>query len=86
MAFYFSNSIPPPVPGGTPRAQETARGQRVNQAQYVEERLRKSFPPVAVAGVVTFFHSVRDSADPAGYVYLLYRRGGWLPEHHSLPK
>ena len=34
------------------RPQESpARAQRVNQAQYVEERLRNGLPPVAVAGV-----------------------------------
>ena len=33
------------------RPQEPARAQRVNQAQYVEDRLRNSLPPVAVAGV-----------------------------------
>ena len=49
MAFYPNNSMPPPVPAGTPRAQETVRGQRVNRAQYVGERLRNGIPPVAVA-------------------------------------
>ena len=43
--------MPPPVPAGTPRTQESARAQRVSQAQYVEERLRKGIPLVAVAGV-----------------------------------
>ena len=33
------------------RPQEHARAQRVNQGQYVEDRLRNSLPPVAVAGV-----------------------------------
>ena len=33
------------------RLQEPAPAQRVNQAQYVENRLRNSLPPVAVAGV-----------------------------------
>ena len=51
MAYYLSNSMPPPVPAGTSRAPETARAQRVNQAQYVEERLRNGLPPVAVAEV-----------------------------------
>ena len=43
--------MPPPVPAGTPRAQETAPAQRVSQAQYIEERLRNDIPPVAVTGV-----------------------------------
>ena len=33
------------------RSQEPAQAQRVNQAQYVEDRLRNGLPPVAVAGV-----------------------------------
>ena len=33
------------------RPQEPARAQRLNQAQYVEDRLRNGHPPVAVAGV-----------------------------------
>ena len=31
--------------------QESARAQRVNQAQFVEDRLRNGLPPVAIAGV-----------------------------------
>ena len=53
MAFYSNSSMPPPVPAGTSRGQQTARAQRVSQAQYVEERLRNGIPPVAVAGVAT---------------------------------
>ena len=33
------------------RPQESARAQRVNQAQFVEDRLRNGLPPVAIAGV-----------------------------------
>ena len=33
------------------RSQETARAQRVTQAQFVEDRLRNGLPPVAIAGV-----------------------------------
>ena len=52
MAFYSNNSIPPPVPTGTPRPQETARAQRVSKAEYVEEeRLKNGIPPVAVTRV-----------------------------------
>ena len=43
--------MPPSVPAGTPRTQETARAQRVSQAQYIEERLMNGIPPVAVDGV-----------------------------------
>ena len=39
------------MPAGTPRAQETARAQRVSQAKCIEEPLRNGIPPVAVAGV-----------------------------------
>ena len=48
---HYPNSMPPSVTPSTLRPQETARAQRVNQAQYVEERLRNGLPPVAVAGV-----------------------------------
>ena len=50
MAYCPSNSVPATGPNST-RPQESARAQRVNQAQYVEERLRNGLPPVAVAGV-----------------------------------
>ena len=45
--------MPPPVPAGTPRTQETARAQRVSQAQYVEERNRNGIPPVTGSEVAT---------------------------------
>ena len=53
MVFSSNRSMPPPVPAGTSRGQETARAQKVSQAQFVEERLRNGIPPVAVAGVAT---------------------------------
>ena len=53
MEFCPPNSMPPPVPAGTQRTQESARAQRVSQAQYVEERLKNGIPPVAVAGVAS---------------------------------
>ena len=51
MADYPNNSMPATGPHSA-RPQEPARAQRVNQAQYVEDRLRNArLPPVAVAGV-----------------------------------
>ena len=50
MAYYRNNSMPATGPHSA-RPQEPARAQRVNQAQYVEDRLRNGLPPVAVAGV-----------------------------------
>ena len=50
MAYCPSNSVPATGPSNaTP--QESARAQRVNQAQFVEDRLRNGLPPVAIAGV-----------------------------------
>ena len=43
--------MPPPVPAGTQRTKETSLARRVNQAQYIEERLRIGIPSVAVAAV-----------------------------------
>ena len=37
--------------GHSARPQDSARAQRVNQAQYVEEQLRNGISPVAVAGI-----------------------------------
>ena len=50
MAYCPSNSVPATGPNSA-RPQESARAQRVNQAQYVEDRLRNGLPPVAIAGV-----------------------------------
>ena len=50
MAYCPNSSVPATGPSSA-RPQESARAQRVNQAQYVEERLRNGLPPVAVAGV-----------------------------------
>ena len=50
MAYCPSNSVPATGPSSA-RPQESARAQRVNQAQFVEDRLRNGLPPVAIAGV-----------------------------------
>ena len=50
MAYRPSNSVPATGPSSA-RPQESARAQRVNQAQFVEDRLRNGLPPVAIAGV-----------------------------------
>ena len=50
MAYCPSNSVPATGPN-IARPQESARAQRVNQAQFVEDRLRNGLPPVAIAGV-----------------------------------
>ena len=50
--------MPPPVPAGTPTTKESARAQRVSQAQNVEERLRNGIHPVAVAGVATRLNQI----------------------------
>ena len=50
MAYCPSNSVPATGPNSV-RPQESARAQRVNQAQYVEDRLRNGLPPVTIAGV-----------------------------------
>ena len=50
MAYYPNNSVPA-TGSHSSRLQESARAQRVNQAQYVEDRLRNGLPPVAEAGV-----------------------------------
>ena len=50
MAYCPSNSVPATGPSSA-RPQESARAQRVNQAQYVGDRLRNGLPPVAIAGV-----------------------------------
>ena len=50
MAYCPSNSVPTTGPSSA-RPQESARAQRVNQAQFVEDRLRNGLPPVAIAGV-----------------------------------
>ena len=50
MVYYPNNTMPATGPHSA-RPQEPARAQRVNQAQYVEDRLRNGLPPVAVAGV-----------------------------------
>ena len=51
MAYHPNNSIPATGPHGARPQNSPARAQRVNQAQYVEERLRNGLSPVAVAGV-----------------------------------
>ena len=51
MAYCPSNSVVPATGPSSARPQESARAQRVNQAQYVEDRLRNGLPPVAIAGV-----------------------------------
>ena len=48
---HCPNSSAPATGSSSARPQESARAQRVNQAQYVEERLRDGLSPVAVAGV-----------------------------------
>ena len=48
---HCPNSSAPATGSNSARPQESARAQRVNQAQYVEERLRDGLSPVAVAGV-----------------------------------
>ena len=50
MAYCPSNSVHATGPSSA-RPQESARAQRVNQAQYVEDRLRNGLPPVAIGGV-----------------------------------
>ena len=50
MAYCPSNSVPATGPNSA-RPQESAQAQRVNQAQFVEDRLRNGLPPVAIAGV-----------------------------------
>ena len=50
MAYCPSNSVPATGPSSA-RTQESARALRVNQAQYVEDRLRNGLPQVAIAGV-----------------------------------
>ena len=50
MAHCPNNSAPA-TGSNSARPQESARAQRVNQALYVEERLRDGRSPVAVAGV-----------------------------------
>ena len=50
MAYCPSNAVPAKGPNSA-RPQESARAQRVNQAQYVEDRLWNGLPPVAIAGV-----------------------------------
>ena len=54
MAYYPGLSVPSTVPAGTPRTQEAARAQRVNQAQFIEERLRNGIPPAGVAGIAAY--------------------------------
>ena len=44
MSLYPSLTVASSVPAGTPMTQEAARAQRVNQAQYVEKRLKKWNP------------------------------------------
>ena len=51
MAYYPNNSMPATGPHSARPQNSPARAQIVNQAQYVEERLRNGLPPVAVAGV-----------------------------------
>ena len=51
MAYHPNNSMPATGPHGARPQNSPARAQRVNQAQYVEERLRNGLSPVAVAGV-----------------------------------
>ena len=51
MAYYPNNSMPATGPHSARPQNSPARAQRVNQAQYVEERLRNGLSPVAVAGV-----------------------------------
>ena len=82
--------MPPPVPAGTQRTQETARAQRVSQAQYVEERLRNGIPPLAVAGVAALLtqldtmqalpgRSLAITAEVAGYRHsLLCQNNAWV--------
>ena len=48
---HCPNSSAPATGSNSARPQESARAQRVNQALYVEERLRDGLSPVAVAGV-----------------------------------
>ena len=50
MAHCPNNSAPA-TGSNSARPQESARAQRVNQAQYVEAKLRDGLSPVAVAGV-----------------------------------
>ena len=49
MAYYPNN--PMSATGHNTRPQDSARAQRVNQAQYVEEQLRNGISLVAVAGI-----------------------------------
>ena len=59
MTYYPGNSAPPLGPPSTSNApnvarpQESARAQRANQAQYVEERLRNGLSPTAGDNAVT---------------------------------
>ena len=69
MAYCPSNSVPATGPSSA-RPQESARAQRVNQAQFVEDRVRNGLPPVAIAGVAALLTQLDNHANAAGRVTL----------------